>query len=189
MSLEASTPMSTLSGDRARMMTASCGSAVAPGAKYMLLDDRNVIDSTAAFVLGCAARPLTPAPICCSWFRFASPRMSPRGHVHGGFRAVEKDDRSPMIKEEREYEMRFDNMQVCLGRLGRRRRRRRRRRRCCHRCLLLPAVLLRRLLPATRCTRRPALLCPVLDCHPALPPPAERVARPGPAARPEEGAA
>ena len=48
-----------------------------PGAKYMLLDDRNVISSTAEFVLG----------------------------------QVEKSPHGAMIKEEREYEMRFDNMQ------------------------------------------------------------------------------
>ena len=43
----------------------------------MMLDDRNVISTTAKFVLG----------------------------------PVDKSPFSPLIKEEREYEMRFDNMQ------------------------------------------------------------------------------
>lgn len=48
-----------------------------PTPKYFLLDDRNIIDSTATLVLG----------------------------------KVEKHPSGPVIKEERDYEMRFDNMQ------------------------------------------------------------------------------
>jgi len=48
--------------------------------KFLLLDDRNVIDSDAKFVLG----KVTKSPL------------------------------GALIKEEREYEMRFDNMQVRL---------------------------------------------------------------------------
>ena len=90
--------------------------------KFLLLDDRNVIDSDAQFVLG----KVTKSPL------------------------------GALIKEEREYEMRFDNMQVSHARA------------CVRACVRSLRSL--RSLRSRGSVRRACFLFPVSRARPVLPP-------------------